>query len=122
MSNIKQNRITKGIFGEEIAIKYLTEKDFKIIERNWRYQHLEIDIIAFKEKILHIIEVKTRYSLQFGYPEAGYTREKMNNLKKAAEFYQYNNQQWKYLQFDIVSILMQNNEVQQIFFIEDVYY
>ena len=58
-----------GNFGENLACNYLKEKGFTILVQNWRYKHLEIDIIACKENKLHIIEVKTRSSIQFGYPE-----------------------------------------------------
>ena len=122
MSNIQQNNIDKGKAGEEIAKNYLIKNNFDIIEQNWRYKHLEVDIIASKKNILHIIEVKTRYTKLFGLPEAGYTKQKMENLKKIAEKYQSINPVWKYIQFDIVSIIMQNNEVEEIFFIEDVYF
>ena len=58
-----------GFLGENIASAHLLELGFEILERNWRYKHLEIDIIASKENLLHIVEVKTRTSLLFGYPE-----------------------------------------------------
>jgi len=48
-----------GIFGENMAISHLSELGYEIMHRNWRYKHLEIDIIASKDKLLHIIEVKT---------------------------------------------------------------
>ncbi|MEY3819267.1 MAG: hypothetical protein RLZZ425_735, partial [Bacteroidota bacterium] len=58
-----------GIFGENMAISHLSELGYEIMHRNWRYKHLEIDIIANKDNLLHIIEVKTRTSIEFGYPE-----------------------------------------------------
>ena len=49
-----------GLIGENKAIKFLAEKKYKIIERNWKYNKYEIDIIAIDHKELVIIEVKTR--------------------------------------------------------------
>ena len=49
-----------GRQGEEIAVKYLLEQGYKILERNWRNQHKEIDIIAMDGEELVIVEVKTR--------------------------------------------------------------
>jgi putative endonuclease len=49
-----------GKIGENIAVSYLREKGYRIIERNWRYLHKEIDIIAGKGDELVIVEVKTR--------------------------------------------------------------
>ena len=57
-----------GKIGEDIATEYLIGKGFKIIARNWRFKHYEVDIIASKNSFLHFIEVKTRNSLQYGYP------------------------------------------------------
>ncbi len=48
-----------GRVGEDIAIKYLENKGFEIIEQNYRKKYGEIDIIAQKGKILHFIEVKS---------------------------------------------------------------
>ncbi|HTF30986.1 MAG TPA: YraN family protein, partial [Flavitalea sp.] len=58
-----------GKKGELLAAKYLLDLGFNILHCNWRYRKAEIDIIASKNSILHFIEVKTRTSLAFGYPE-----------------------------------------------------
>ena len=54
------NTLDIGFKGEEMASQFLTLNGFTIIERNWRVGHLEIDIIARKEGVLHFVEVKTR--------------------------------------------------------------
>ena len=51
-----------GNFGENLACNYLIKKGFTILEQNWRYKHLEIDIIACKENRLHIVEVNNSSS------------------------------------------------------------
>lgn len=52
-----------GRIGEELAANYLVKNGFYILERNWRSKYgYEIDIIAFKDNILHFVEVKTRRS------------------------------------------------------------
>ncbi|MEI6086595.1 MAG: YraN family protein [Bacteroidota bacterium] len=112
----------KGDHGEQIASDYLLEKGYQILDRNWRHHHLEVDIIASKEDLLHIIEVKTRHSLRFGRPEESITRDKMTFLKNAAEAYQFQHPYWKYLQFDVIAITMIGQEPREIFMIEDVYF
>ena len=116
------NNILTGNLGEEIAVKYLTEKGYKLLHRNWRYKHLEVDIIFSKNNKLHFIEVKTRRTLLYGYPEQSIKRDKMNFLKNAASAYMHVYPQWKYLQFDVVSIILDGDVPKEIFFIEDVYF
>lgn len=51
---------TVGQVGEEIAAKYLANKGYRLRERNWRKHKAEIDIIALKDGLLVVVEVKTR--------------------------------------------------------------
>ena len=111
-----------GNFGENRAISHLSELGYEIMHRNWRYKHLEIDIIASKDKLLHIIEVKTRSSIEFGYPEQFIKPQKMQFLKNAAAHFQYQNPGWKYLQFDVVSIFLNEKQIWELAFFEDVYF
>jgi putative endonuclease len=111
-----------GNFGENRAISHLRELGYEIMHRNWRYKHLEIDIIASKDKLLHFIEVKTRTSIEFGYPEQFIKAQKMQFLKNAAAHFQYQNPGWKYLQFDVVSIFLNEKQIWELAFFEDVYF
>ena len=61
--------IEKGKSGEELAVAYLIQKNYKVIYSNWRFSHYEIDIISEKDNVSQFLEVKTRYSNTFGYPE-----------------------------------------------------
>lgn len=112
----------KGKSGEDLAAIYLQKEGYTILERNWRFRHWEVDLIASKGKFLHIIEVKTRHSLRFGKPEESITKDKMRNLRNAAEEYQYLHPEWKFLQFDVLAITMVNEEAKEFFMIEDVYF
>jgi putative endonuclease len=76
-----------GKLGQQIAVKFLKDKGFKIIDQNIYFREGEIDILAEKENILSFIEVKTRTNLKFGYPEEGVTDEKMEHLEDALELY-----------------------------------
>ncbi len=112
----------KGNHGEELAANYLSKKGYIILERNWRFRHWEVDIIASKDRFLHFVEVKTRHSLRFGRPEESITRDKMNNLRNAAEEYQYQHPDWKYIQFDVLAITIIDEKVKEVLMIEDVYF
>ena len=109
-----------GNFGENLACKFLIEKGFMILAQNWRYKHLEIDIIASKDRQLHIVEVKTRSSIEFGYPEQFIGKQKFQFLKNAAAIYQYQNPQWRNIQFDVIAITL--IEPMEILFLEDVFF
>ncbi len=111
-----------GNKGEEMAAGYLQQRGFTIVERNWRFRHCEVDIIASKNNRLHFFEIKTRTSDKYGKPEESMTYAKMNCLKNAAEEYQYQNPQWKYIQFDVLAISIYNNLPVEYFYIEDVYF
>ncbi|MCX6209605.1 MAG: YraN family protein [Bacteroidetes bacterium] len=111
-----------GNKGENVATEYLLQNGYTIIERNWRYKHWEIDIICSRNKKLHFVEVKTRTNKKFGNPEESINESKMNALKKGAEMYLLQNEQWTLIQFDVVAITMNKEIIEEIFFIEDVFF
>jgi len=76
-----------GQKGENLATSFLASANYQIIERNFRTKIGEIDIIALNEKCLVFIEVKTRHSLEFGYPEEAVTRSKVTTITKVGEYY-----------------------------------
>ena len=63
----KHNDIGKQ--GEDLAVDYFAAKRYEILHRNWRKGHWEIDLIVCKNNLLHIVEVKTKSSNKYGYPE-----------------------------------------------------
>ena len=110
-----------GLHGEKLAADYLLMKGFSILHQNWRYSHWEVDIIASLNHTLHFIEVKTRRTKKFGYPEDDVTIKKMENLINASDEYLHLNRQWKTIQFDVLSISLTQGKPVEFFFIEDVY-
>ena len=110
-----------GDKGETIAANFLQKRGFNIIERNWRYKHLEIDIIACHNKKLHFVEVKTRTTQKYGMPEESVSQAKMNRLKIAAEAYLLLNPEWELIQFDVISIMI-GKDKEDIFLIDDVFF
>ena len=109
-----------GALGEKMAIGWLVNKGFEILHQNWRHGHWEVDIIASKDNVLHFIEIKTRRSRKFGFPEEDVTKKKVINLMNASEEFVLQNPGWKQIQFDILSITLLKNEAAEYFFIEDV--
>ena len=111
-----------GIEAEAVAVKYFIEHGYEILFRNWRHPPYEIDIIATKNDMLHIIEVKARKTSAFGYPEESVNKKKIRSLMKAADEFLFQNQQYRHVQFDILSIVIAKNKEVEFFLIEDVYY
>lgn len=97
----------KGHEGEDFACDYLVKKGFEIIDRNYRYGKTgEIDIIAKDNETLVFIEVKYRKNLEFGEPEYGITKNKINQYKKLANAYLFDkNIDETDCRFDVVAIL-----------------
>ena len=93
-----------GNKGEQLAVNYLINKGYKIVERNWRFQKAEIDIIATKDKILISVEVKTRSTNDFGSPQDFVTPKKIKLMVSAMNEYILNKDLDIELRFDIVAI------------------
>lgn len=110
-----------GNKGEEIALDYLTDKGYHILETNWRFGKEEIDIIAIDKKFLIIVEVKTRSSRFFGEPHEFITKQKQRLLIKAAQAYVDRHKIQQEVRFDIISII-RNNNTTEIEYIADAFY
>lgn len=98
-----------GKLGEDLAVEYLQKNGYEILETNWTFQKAEIDIIAKKEEILAIIEVKTRSSLEFGLPQDFVKPKKIQLLVKAVDGYVNAENLDIDVRFDIIAIHKENN-------------
>jgi len=110
-----------GKKGEDMAVDYLLQRDFTILHRNWRWSRYEIDVIALKDQVIHFVEVKTRRSLAFGYPEESVSKKKIERMLKSAREFQIQYSEWRQIQYSILSIILLRNQAPDFFFIEDVY-
>ncbi|MBS1597975.1 MAG: YraN family protein [Bacteroidetes bacterium] len=110
-----------GKKGELLALNWLMQHGYETIYKNWRFAHVEVDIIASKEMILHFIEVKSRSNRLFGFPEESITKKKLENLMLAAEEFLFQFPSWKRIQYDVLSISINKKGEADYFFIEDVY-
>jgi putative endonuclease len=73
-----------GREGEQAAADYLTERGFRILDRNWRCADGEIDIVAVERHSLVVCEVKTRSGTRYGTPLEAVGRAKRNRLRRLA--------------------------------------
>lgn len=111
-----------GALGEQIALEYLLERKYQILETNWVCGHKEVDIIAKDGDTIVFVEVKTRHSTCLVEPEATVDVYKQRHLIWAANSfvnrYQYDND----VRFDIIAIVIDKNNEKRIEHIEDAFY
>jgi putative endonuclease len=111
-----------GVKGEQIAAKFLTGKGYTILHRNWCFGKKEVDLVVQKDDTLVFVEVKTRTSFTFGFPEEAVNTRKQTYLKNAAEAFVDSFPGFLKIQFDIVSIRLHKEEVSEIVHFEDAFY
>lgn len=80
-----------GQAAETLAANWLTQRGFRIIDRNWRTRWCELDIVAESGGTIHIIEVKYRRRSDFGTGFEYITRDKASRLQRAALMWMHNN-------------------------------
>ena len=102
-------KIKRGREGEQIALEYLLQRGFKLMERNWRHRHLEVDLIMEKGGMVHIVEVRSKSFPAIVDPLESVGRAKRNNLIKAANYYVLDRRIDSEVVFDIVSVLFLPN-------------
>ena len=110
-----------GDKGETFAKDYLIEKNYLILEKNWRYLKAEIDLIAQKEGCIVFVEVKTRSSINFGSPESFVSEKQQKRIILAANEYLQKNDIQREARFDIISITIDKKKG-AIKHIEDAFY
>lgn len=93
-----------GKKGEDLSVEYLQKNGYDILETNYVFQKAEIDIIAKKNNVLAVIEVKTRSSLDFGLPQDFVKPKKIQLLVKAVNEYVIANDLDVEVRFDIIAV------------------
>lgn len=110
-----------GRDGEQMASNLLEAKGYTIRHRNWRCGHKELDIVAEKDNLLVIVEVKTRKDTIFGTPEEAVTNAKIRRIVSSTDAYLRKYAIDKPVRFDLITIVTQQGNT-QIDHIEDAFY
>jgi putative endonuclease len=110
-----------GKLGEELAVEFLLKNGYMILQTNFVFQKAEIDIIAQKDNLLAVIEVKTRSSLEFGTPQEFVKPKKIQLLVKAINEYVVVNELDVEVRFDIIAI-HKDKENFNLEHLEDAFY
>ncbi|MFC1510726.1 YraN family protein [Candidatus Omnitrophota bacterium] len=111
-----------GDYGEELAVFYLKEQGYKIIETNYVNKIGEIDIIARDGDVLCFIEVKARQGLYLGHPLEAVSIFKQKKLRRVAQWYIAQKQiRDMDLRFDVVGVLVEDQHYPKIELIKDAF-
>ncbi len=110
-----------GNKGEQLAINFLLKKGYTILDKNWRFQKAEVDIIARKDATLAVVEVKTRSNIDFGNPQDFVNPKKIKLLVAAIDEYVISKDLDVDVRFDIIAIVKENNNF-TISHLKDAFY
>lgn len=110
-----------GKKGEQLAISFLLKNGYTILDKNWRFQKAEVDIIARKDETLAVVEVKTRSSIDFGNPQDFVNPKKIKLLVSAIDEYVISKDLEVNVRFDIIAIVSEKGNF-TIEHLEDAFY
>jgi putative endonuclease len=102
-----------GKKSENLAVWYLKKSGYKILEKNYRTQIGEIDIIAKEKKTIVFVEVKSRRSIRYGSPKWSVTHQKQRKISMVAlQYLKSIRQTDAKARFDVVAITSNRDEPQ----------
>lgn len=111
-----------GLLGEELAAKFLQKQGYQILQKNFRSWFGEIDIVALEGNTLVFVEVKTRWSKEYGLPEEAITTWKIRKIIKTGQYFKLLNPKTpELLRIDLVAIEMTSEgKIQRIELIKNI--
>jgi len=118
----KKTTRAKGEKGEKIAARFLQSRGYEILETNWRWSTLEIDLICKNQEDLIFIEVKYRNDNRFGDPVDFVDDQKMENLSIAAAHYLEEKKHTGSIRFDVIGIRPGKGNIYKIRHLKDVFF
>ncbi|MFA6275168.1 MAG: YraN family protein [Pedobacter sp.] len=111
-----------GVKGETIAKEHLEKNGYEILDENWVHGKAEVDLIAYLNRQIIFVEVKTRSSITFGLPEDFVSDAKQKQMELAAtEYIELMNHQGE-IRFDIISVLFDKQNNHTLKHIEDAFW
>ncbi|MBQ2714559.1 MAG: YraN family protein [Clostridia bacterium] len=111
------NKKAKGYSGEDLAVKYLKENGYFVIDKNVRVAGVEIDVLAKRDDFIVLCEVKTRESEQYGGGLEGVTKNQQRRYLMAGEYLSVKPEYQGYsFRFDVIEVLRDKiNHVENAF-------
>ena len=124
MDEIDRQKIELGRKGEEIALKYLTDKGYELIARNYRFKRFgELDLIMKDDKYLVFVEVRTKKNTLFGTPIETVDYAKRRQIEKMAHLYFTKEKipEDTFCRFDVIGVVLPDNAEPSIEHIQDAF-
>lgn len=84
MTTTAASKQAVGAYGETVAARHLAERGLRVLERNWRCDEGEIDLVLREGDVLVVCEVKTRTSAACGSPHEAVSPAKLERLHRLA--------------------------------------
>jgi putative endonuclease len=104
------SRRTVGTWGEDLALRYLTEQGYELVERNYRTRFGELDLVVRHQSTLVFVEVKLRRGTGYGNPLDAVTPRKQRAIRALAERYLADRApDFDAVRFDVVGILLEGD-------------
>ena len=94
-----------GVMAEALACVHLQKLGYKILETNWYYGHLELDIVAQEGDQIVIVEVKSRQGIRYEHPSEAVTNAKIKNIVEAADNYIRERELTLETRFDVITVI-----------------
>lgn len=111
-----------GVEGEKLAVNFLKQNNYDVLNVNYRCRYGEIDIVARQGNILIFVEVKTRSSLKFGMGREAVNYNKQKKIRKAAmSFINEKRIYFSEIRFDVIDILIKKPRFFEITHIKNAF-
>ena len=105
-----------GRWGEQAAADHLEKQGYQILARNVRTAHGEVDVIARQQNVLVFVEVKTRSSNRYGYPEYSVSPKKRMHLLSSAEKYILEHPEFQTWRVDVIAVEGESGDAKIVHF------
>ena len=111
-----------GITGEELAARHLEAAGWRVVARNWRFGHKEIDLVVRRARTVAFVEVKTRARLCWGHPLLAVNRRKRAEIERVARaWHARNGRRGDEYRFDAVAVYRDDAGMLRVEHVEDAW-
>ncbi|MDD6261694.1 MAG: YraN family protein [Clostridiales bacterium] len=100
-----KNAAERGRWGEQEAAKYLRKNGYMLLAAGYRTRHGELDLVAEKDGLIAVVEVKTRSGYDFARGIDAVSPQKMERLKAASLAFLASRNDDRPVRFDVIEIL-----------------